>query len=470
MRTFILVASILIAPLLLSAAAAGSSTASLDTPVTSRIGTIEQNHQETLALIASERAELAARREKLQREIRAQKQRNAKLRSEFEALLQQETNRREELHKQHREWEALRETIRSAARDALDLFTALPSTPEFPDRMAVVDRILAPEHFPEFPDTSALLDSLEQAMRHSGTIESRQGSFIGRDGREHNGTVVRVGEFAAFYDDPKGDFGFLRPDGSGSHLEAVSGRPGWLTRRTIKSFLRGEGDSVPMDISGGTVLEELEQRKSLWETVRSGGVLIWPILVSGLAGILIGLERIFRLRGRPGSGDNLLPDLLSLVGRERFADAADLCRASSQTPLGRVLGNLMAHAGAGREILESCLEENLLREAAPLERLLPTLSVLAATAPLLGLLGTVTGMISTFQAITVFGSGDPRMMSGGISEALITTQLGLAVAIPLVLLHHFLDRKVDTIIGEMEEQGTTLTLALLKHSTDTGSR
>jgi biopolymer transport protein ExbB len=88
--------------------------------------------------------------------------------------------------------------------------------------------------------------------------------------------------------------------------------------------------------------------------------------------------------------------------------------------------------------------------------------VLAAVAPLLGLLGTVTGMINTFQTITLYGTGDPRMMSGGISEALITTQLGLAVAVPIMILHHILERRVDALMGDMEEKGTSFTVALMQ--------
>ena len=92
----------------------------------------------------------------------------------------------------------------------------------------------------------------------------------------------------------------------------------------------------------------------------------------------------------------------------------------------------------------------------------------AAIAPLLGLLGTVTGMIDTFHVITVYGTGDPRMMSGGISEALVTTQLGLAVAVPIMILHHFLERRVDKILSDMEEKGTSFTVILLKQGVFTG--
>jgi biopolymer transport protein ExbB len=109
-----------------------------------------------------------------------------------------------------------------------------------------------------------------------------------------------------------------------------------------------------------------------------------------------------------------------------------------------------------REEMENALQEAILREIPPLERFLSTLGMLAAIAPLLGLLGTVTGMINTFHSITMYGTGDPRMMSGGISEALVTTMLGLAVAIPIMFSNTLLTRHVENVIAQMEEKAVSL--------------
>jgi biopolymer transport protein ExbB len=113
-----------------------------------------------------------------------------------------------------------------------------------------------------------------------------------------------------------------------------------------------------------------------------------------------------------------------------------------------------------REDKENALQEAILREIPPLERYLSTLGILAAIAPLLGLLGTVTGMINTFHVITFYGASDPRMMSGGISEALVTTMLGLAVAIPIMLCHTLINRKVETLISTMEEKAVAFVNAV----------
>jgi biopolymer transport protein ExbB len=151
--------------------------------------------------------------------------------------------------------------------------------------------------------------------------------------------------------------------------------------------------------------------------------------------------------------------IVELVKIGDFTQSSDLLE-DKKGPVFRVLAAGLAARKATREVLDSVLEEAILKELPRLEKFLPTLQVLAAIAPLLGLLGTVTGMINTFQVITVYGAGDPRMMSGGISEALITTELGLAVAIPIILLHTWFARRVDVIIGDMEEKSVSLSIAL----------
>ncbi|RLB10249.1 MAG: biopolymer transporter ExbB, partial [Deltaproteobacteria bacterium] len=139
-----------------------------------------------------------------------------------------------------------------------------------------------------------------------------------------------------------------------------------------------------------------------------------------------------------------------------------LLRERKKGPVHNILMNGLKNRHQERETLESVMQESILKELPRLERFLPALNTLAAIAPLLGLLGTVTGMISTFHVITLYGTGDPRMMSGGISEALVTTELGLAVAIPVMLMHAFLRRRVEHIVGDMEEKAVALVNIILK--------
>jgi biopolymer transport protein ExbB len=133
-----------------------------------------------------------------------------------------------------------------------------------------------------------------------------------------------------------------------------------------------------------------------------------------------------------------------------------LCDADRNKPVARVIAAGLSCRLMEREEMENVLQEAILREIPPMERFLSTLGMLAAIALLLGLLGTVTGMIDTFHVITHHGTGDPRMMSGGISEALVTTMLGLTVAIPIMLAHTLLNRSVENRIGQMEEKAVAL--------------
>jgi biopolymer transport protein ExbB len=174
-----------------------------------------------------------------------------------------------------------------------------------------------------------------------------------------------------------------------------------------------------------------------------------PILLIGALGLIVAglkLVQLLRIRSR---FEPPLTHLLGLLRSGRLEEAAGFA-GRARRPIRRLLETCVTHRDLPREDLEEALNEAILVETPRLERHLAVLSVGAAVAPLLGLLGTVTGMIRTFGLISVFGTGDPRLLSAGISEALITTEAGLVVAIPLVLLHAFLARRVHTIAESLE--------------------
>jgi len=217
-----------------------------------------------------------------------------------------------------------------------------------------------------------------------------------------------------------------------------------------------------MDISGGVAIKQLSRRAGVWEQIRSGGLLVWPILFVGLiAGVLL-LERLIFLGRVRQNTDRLMTHVTELVEAGDYKGAMTAAESQPGLPTSNVLKAGLAQQGQPRDIIESSLAEAILKETPRLERFLPALKVLAAIAPLLGLLGTVTGMINTFHVITVHGTGDPRLMAGGISEALVTTQLGLAVAIPILVIAALLGRKAHRIASDMEEKAMALIAALLR--------
>ncbi|RMG21080.1 MAG: MotA/TolQ/ExbB proton channel family protein, partial [Deltaproteobacteria bacterium] len=169
----------------------------------------------------------------------------------------------------------------------------------------------------------------------------------------------------------------------------------------------------------------------------------------GLIGLLLILARAFLL-WRAGSRTREVVDAAApLVKLGQLEEAMAKCR-SFPGAAARVLETTIRNLDRERDHLEDIVSEAVLHEAPTIERFGSTILVLAAVAPLLGLLGTVTGMISTFDIITEFGTGDPKLLSGGISEALITTELGLIVAIPTLLLGTLLSGRADTILGDLE--------------------
>jgi biopolymer transport protein ExbB len=184
----------------------------------------------------------------------------------------------------------------------------------------------------------------------------------------------------------------------------------------------------------------LIQTPGFIERIKFGGTVGYTIIVLGL---LAGFLAIVRWV------------VVFLTGR-RVAAQKKSDQVSDSNPLGRILGIYESNREADVETLELKLDEAILRESASLDKLLWAVKVVSVVAPLMGLLGTVTGMIRTFQAITLFGTGDPKMMASGISEALVTTMLGLYVAIPLVLLHALVSNTSKGVVEVLEEQAAGL--------------
>jgi biopolymer transport protein ExbB len=183
-------------------------------------------------------------------------------------------------------------------------------------------------------------------------------------------------------------------------------------------------------------LSALITSPTLRERVDQGGLVGYIILALGAFGVLLALERLFSLS----------------IASRKVTSQLKSGEASDKNPLGRVLKVASDNKGLDRESLELKLGEAILKETPALNRGVMFLKIIAVVAPLMGLLGTVTGMIQTFQAITLFGTGDPKLMAGGISQALVTTVLGLVVAIPMVLLHTLVAGRSSRIVHVLQEQ------------------
>ncbi|MBX5462933.1 MAG: MotA/TolQ/ExbB proton channel family protein [Steroidobacteraceae bacterium] len=193
----------------------------------------------------------------------------------------------------------------------------------------------------------------------------------------------------------------------------------------------------------------------MWEIVRAGGPLMWPIILCSIAAAAIVLERLWTLQDRRVLPRELTQKVWQLIETNQINDKV-IAALEQNSPLGRVLAAGLANRHRPREVLMERLEDTGRHVIHELERFLNTLGTIAAIAPLLGLLGTVTGIIKAFNAIQAGGMGDPRALSGGIAEALITTAAGLVVAIPSLFAYRLLRSKVDGIVVAMEKDAIRL--------------
>lgn len=193
----------------------------------------------------------------------------------------------------------------------------------------------------------------------------------------------------------------------------------------------------------------------MFEIIQAGGWLMWPIIGCSVVAMTIVFERAWVLRRRRVAPPVLLPQVIRWIRANRL-DAAQLEALRKNSPLGQVLAAGLAHRGESREIMKESIEDTGRHVVAELERFLNILATISEVAPLLGLLGTVFGMIETFNVVSSHGVGNPTLMAHGIAVALITTAAGLSVAIPSLICHRYFQSKVDALVITMEQEALYL--------------
>ena len=277
-------------------------------------------------------------------------------------------------------------------------------------------------------------------MKATGEVSRFMATVINVDGTQTECNVVRVGVYNAVcgnsyleYVPTKGQYQFLARQPAGRYTSSA----GRVSNADASSgYVSFSVD--PSGPSGGALLANLVQNPSLLERINQGGIIGYIILASGGITLLYALYKYV---------------MLWMMGREVEAQLAS-STPNSNNPLGRVLKVGASHMKETIDRLELKLAEAIMAERPSIERGISFVKIVSVVAPLAGLLGTVTGMIVTFQQITLFGTGDPKIMAGGISQALVTTVLGLVVAIPTTLAHSFLQSSARSVVDVLEEQAT----------------
>ncbi len=290
-------------------------------------------------------------------------------------------------------------------------------------------------------------------LRQFSSVRKEPGSFFGPNGKEIKGTLVRVGQIAT-YGVSDGAAGALAPAGDG-RLKLWTVQPSAPSARGIASGAAPRMLDVFLYEGLDKGVEEKKDKTAI-EVIDDGGVIGWVIVGIGGLALFMALFRVFFLMRSAANTDRLVEEIAPLVRKHQYADAIHICD-SKGSAAGRVLKATLKHINRPREELEDIVSESILHETPHLDRFGSSIMVIAAVAPLLGLLGTVTGMIATFDIITEFGTGNPKLLSSGISVALVTTELGLIVAIPALLIGNLLSAWAERIKDEMDRSALHVT-------------
>ncbi len=327
--------------------------------------------------------------------------------------------------------------VRQTALSADNVLDASLVAAEQKDRSTFLQDIGKGEKTPTIEDIKTLWTTVMTEIAESGKVVRFPAVVITPQGDELEKQVTRAGVFTSV-----SDGAFLRYLPESGKLVELSRQPPARFQSMAQELEGAESGVVAMalDPSKGAILSLMVQSPDLKERIRQGGTIGYLILVLGAIGVIIIVIRAFGL----------------LSARRAVDKQAITKEASNKNALGRLKLIAAANDEESMASLGIRLDEALAEESSYLNRGLATVAVFAAVSPLLGLLGTVTGMIETFQSITLFGTGDPKLMSGGISQALITTQLGLAVAIPLVLFHSMLTGRANRLIERLGKYASDL--------------
>jgi biopolymer transport protein ExbB len=409
--------------------------------------------QELLEMVRGGFKTESAEMQKREAEFLSDKNRRKALLKEAQATLAGLQKRSEVLEKQFDSNEALvpklEETLKTRLGTMGELFGVIRQmagetranlqlslvSAQYPGRADRLAPLAQSKSLPSIEQLQELWYQLQHEMIESGKVVRFRANVVTDEGQEKEMDVIRIGVFNAVAESK-----YLVFNERIGKLVELGRQPTQRYLSTVKDLEEAKEGyvRVAVDPSRGQLLSLLVETPTFMERIPFGGVIGYIIIALGLATLFLALLKILYL--------------LFVGTKVRLQQRSQDIKTSN--PLGRVLEVHSKNPQADTETLERKLDEAILRESARLNRGLWAVKVVSVVSPLLGLLGTVTGMIQTFQTMMLFGTGDPKLMAGGISEALVTTMLGLMVAIPLVLLHSFMSSMCRRMVEVLEQQTT----------------
>jgi biopolymer transport protein ExbB len=371
--------------------------------------------------------------EDTQTELSAQTERGDRLRAQFDSNEVEIEQLNETLRIRTGDMGELFGVFRQQAADARSIIDGSLVSAQTPARRKVIAKLTEKTTLPVIADLQGLQVLLLEEMIESGVVVRFAAEVDDARGVNITDEVVRVGVFNVL-----GEDGYLLADQSDSRMSILPRQPERRVVRVARKYFAATSGNMRLaiDPSRGTLLSLVIQAPGIVEQATYGGGIGYAIILMGIVGFTIAILRFLSLR-KTGAQ----------ISRQLKASTV-----AEDNPLGRVLKVYTENKTIAVDVLERKLDEAILRETPQLERFQGIVKVIAGIAPLMGLLGTVVGMIRTFQTITLYGTGDPKLMADGISQALVTTVEGLVVAIPLVFLYALIADKSRELVEILEEQ------------------
>lgn len=401
------------------------------------------------AQITSERLALADELTALEGDVVALQREVDALKRQREQGAVEREREQEEARKQARQRATIHHVLTQFSRTVASLQSSAAAT-YYETTFGEVDQLLG-----GLKKAEALVDALDGVLDAAHTMATNQltgwgydGFVVDADGVVQTGRLFALGPYAWFANREEVGLCMTRRD---------SVHPGLFSdllppdQQAVRAFFQGERALIPVDLTGGKAVRWKDADQSFAQQIRAGGIVMVPLLATGFVTLIITLlkgEQLMRLGRRYQRLD--LSAAMVLLKEEDHSGWADFVREQDAS-LRLVLETVDEYQREPRETIEEIMHERLLSCLPRLEKYLGTLAVLGAIAPLLGLLGTVTGIIHVFRMMTLFGNHDTTLLSGGISEALVTTEFGLMIAIPVLLVHAWLNRRVRTLSGQLED-------------------
>ena len=326
--------------------------------------------------------------------------------------------------------------VKQTSGDLKSLFQTSIISAQIPGREKFVDDLASRKELPTRGELKQLWFAILNEINESGKVETFKTKVLEVNGKSVEKDVVRLGSFNLVSDGK-----YLVYSGETKQVMELARQPE-SELGMVDDFISSRGSYMPVaiDPSRGSLLSMLVNTPSLGERIDQGGVVGYVILALLAVGLVLVGERFFTLTKE----------------KKKMAAQLDSTEVKTDNALGILMKDFNEFKDKDLETLELKMDAAITKSVPKLERGISTVKLLAAVAPLMGLLGTVTGMIGTFQSITLFGTGDPKLMAGGISTALVTTVLGLVCAIPLLLFHNLISGKSQELVQILEEQSAGL--------------